>query len=238
MSFVKKKPILRWTIGPVSEAGFKCLNLSYKLLKKQYEKKFRYIICYNGLSKEQIAYLPNIEKIDQEKISCPFLPNIYEYKDYAAVWKLYPPRMDLDVHEIILDNDVVIYGSLFDKFLAEDKIYITEAFTRSYSPNLERFIPENFNVNVGVVCLPPGFDFQKNLSDSIEFANIKNWENFFDDQSLTAMSIYKEKPKIIPLSDLFVCAKNLVQAKYGLHFVGLNRNQCIYWNKFLSQILQ
>ena len=42
------KPLIRWTMGNVSEAGWECLSESTRLLPKVYPE-FDYVICYNSI---------------------------------------------------------------------------------------------------------------------------------------------------------------------------------------------
>ena len=181
------KPIIRWTIGPVSEDGFKCLNFSVFQFRKLYKDYFRYVICHNGLSDGQKKLLPDVELVDQSMFisSLPVFP-------CGPAWKLYPPRLSIESHEIIIDNDVVIYKKpeAIAEFLKEkDMFVVTEAFKRSYSGIYQKDIPENFNINSGLVCLPPNFDYRKELLKN-EF---KKWENHFDEQTLVAKVLSVQK---------------------------------------------
>ena len=223
------KPIIRWTIGPVSEDGFKCLNFSVFQFRKLYKDYFRYVICHNGLSDGQKKLLPDVELVDQSM----FISSLPVFHCGPA-WKLYPPRLSIESHEIIIDNDVVIYKKpeAIAEFLKEkDMFVVTEAFKRSYSGIYQKDIPENFNINSGLVCLPPNFDYRKELLKN-EF---KKWENHFDEQTLVAkvLSVQK-KIKIITLSEIYVCFDQYKQGSCGVHLVGLNNKNKSSYLKMLQ----
>lgn len=237
-----RKPLIRWIIGPVANEGFDALRLSYKLIKKIYGNKFDYLICHNGLSDKDIQKLPPISKFNQNSLF-----NVTS-NNYFPSWKLCPPRLNIKTHEIILDNDVIIYDKLFDEFLTDDRIFITEAFARSYSSEIKKSIPENFNINCGVVCYPPLFDpkneinlflnkhnFNMNFEEFIKHYAHKN--SFFDDQTLIAEIIHKHSPYLISLNKVSVLCDEYKLGQFGSHFVGLNRGNKIYWKKFCKEFL-
>ncbi len=224
---MKSKPLIRWTIGKTSDSGLHCLNTSVKYMKQLYDKNFRYVVCYNNLSNNQKKSLPNIEQIDQEK-HVDALP----CKPLGPAWKLYPPRLEFDNHEIIIDNDVVIYNKLpqLERFLQrKDLLVITEAIKRSYSGVLQQSIPNDFNINSGLLCLPPNFDFKQKILDAL-----LGWNDHFSEQTLVGYIMCQQPSvEIIPLSDVFVCYNEYKRGSCGIHFVGLNSNIDVYWKKYI-----
>lgn len=230
---LNKKPLIRWTIGPCSDNGFYCLSQSIRNIKRIYGKYFKYAIFYNNLNKNQIKLLPKVDYIlNQNKYA--------NFNGWQPAWKLYPARINNDSHEIILDNDVIIYDEppLFKLFLKEKKtILITEAFKRSYNGILEKLIPLGFNVNSGVICLPPNFDFEFKIKETIKSFNLK-FENHFDEQTLISYIFSKEENlKIINIKDISVHTENCPKGKFGIHFVGINKlnsfkNTTIYYKNY------
>ncbi|RTK95658.1 MAG: hypothetical protein EKK64_06180 [Neisseriaceae bacterium] len=227
--FYPVKPLIRWTVGPVSNNGFECLNHSFKMLYKLYGDSFKYLVCYNNLTDAQVKNLPPVERINQNKITNK-IPINFPKKNPA--WKLYSPRFNMNGYEILLDNDVVIYEDIFTEILKEDTICVTEAIARSYSKTYIELIPEGFNINSGFICLPPFYDFQNEIIKEIKNLEIKEWKNFFDEQSLVAITLSKQNTKIISIEDIFVCYNELKKGKYGLHFVGLNYDNFSFWEKY------
>lgn len=227
------KTIVRWTVGPVSQQGFDCLKLSVKKLQKIIGKKALYVICHNNLTTSEIEKLPKVDcLIDQKEYAgtCP-PPN-----HFNPGWKLYPPRLDLNSQEILLDNDLIVYRlpSAVEKFLdGAEQIIVTEAFRRSYNGELEKEIPKSFNINTGLLCLPPGFDFSKQLKPYTS-----EWQNWFDEQTIIAHLLSREisRVEVIPTEQVFVCFERFKKGTCGVHFVGLNQGNTQFWDQFKSGI--
>ena len=184
--------------------------------------------------------LPLVDQlVDQfsfsDVLSCQ--PPAKKHKGGPA-WKLYPPRLDLEVHEIVIDNDVVIYNkpTMMEQFLnRNDMIVVAEAFKRSYSGRLEPQIPLGFNINTGIMCFPPNFDLLKMLQECLDS---KGWENHFDEQTTVAYTL-RENPNVhmIPLSEVSVCHEQYQAGSCGIHFVGVNNGKTEYWNQYIGNRL-
>ena len=80
-------------------------------------------------------------------------------------WKLYPARIRKECHEIIIDNDILIYKlpKKIINFLNSNHIILTESHKRSYSGVLKNIIPYEFNINSGIIGLPPNYDFENDI---------------------------------------------------------------------------
>ena len=236
---LKNKPLIRWTIGPVAKEGFVCLKLAVELMQSLYKDTCNYAVCYNGLSNQQKSLLPNVNLlVNQENYSNLFHCNPPVFGFGGPAWKLYPPRLNMDSHEIIIDNDVIIYKKpeQFNIFFKKNIITITEAITRSYSKSLEHLIPEGYNINSGVICLPPNFDFEKKISNCIKLFNL-NWQNHFDEQTLIAYITSQQTVQIIPLLEIQVSnfTKN---GNCGNHFIGLNSGYNPNWAKCKKEFIK
>lgn len=228
------KPIIRWIIGPVSPEGFECLHLSVKLIKNIYQSQCKYIICHNNLSRNQQNTLPIVDQIVNQNN----LPNCIPYQPPVSggktAWKLYPPRIDCSTHEIILDNDVLIYKKpkFFDEFFTRNDLFVTtQSFRRSYSSKFDADIPENFNINSGVLCLPPNYNYQKEISDKLLSIPGK-WEDHMDEQTLIASILHQKITKIISLKEIYVCYNKYKRGNCGIHFVGLNNGFKNCWEMY------
>lgn len=228
------KPIVRWTIGQVNDEGFSCLRHSVNRMRLLYGYSFTYAICHNSLLPLQKLKLPDVDMLVDQKQhvhSLAYGPG----SKCAASWKIYPARLDDSVHEIILDNDLVIYDRLpaIDEFLArDDLVLVTEAFKRSYSGVLEASIPSDFNINCGFICIPPKFDYGAKLSSIMP----GEWSDYFDDQTLIAAVLSRcEFVDVVKVEDIFVCAKEYKRGNFGVHFVGLNIGLRKFWNEYISE---
>lgn len=222
-------PLIRWTIGNVSDLGFECLKYSIKYWNKLYGNSFEKIICYNNLNYEQLKKLENFKVYNQKNnLNDLILPA------NKIGWKLYPPRLNSSGHEIFIDNDLIIYKKipLIDKFLDSSNLFfITEGLLRCFD-KADSLIAKNIKLNTGFFGIPPNFDFKTKLNYFIKKAEINNWNNHFSEQGVVSCVLTNEKYYVIPLSDIFICYNEFKLGKFGTHFVGLNSNFDNYWNKF------
>ncbi|MEI8270430.1 MAG: hypothetical protein WCG45_03600 [bacterium] len=211
------KPIVRWTVTDVSEWGFEVLNKSVVLFNSLYGDRFETFICYNNLSKSNFSKLPKVDNLlDQSKFSGS-LP-IKAPDHYCCAWKIYPPRININVQEIFLDNDVILYKKIpqFD----EDKIVITEAINRSYSGPLAGKIKTN--LNVGLMSFPPNFDLFSKICNVVKVMPLE-WKEYFDEQTLLAYIIEKHDHHVLTLKDVHICLNNFSYGKYCLFLKSDNK---------------
>lgn len=219
------KPLLRWHIGNVSKNGFECLKMSIESFLGRFDADG--VICHNNLTDEQIKTLEplGIRLIDQR----PF-GDAAEVKPRGVAWKLYPARLALNRHELVIDNDLLLNERIesIDHFLENDCTLLLEGISRAYG-RFERHVPINYKISSGLYGMPPGFNFGK-IVDSFLY---QDWEenamgihlqNFtFDEQGLVALGLLSYPQKvIIPITDINECQYKLTAAK-GHHFVALNK---------------
>jgi hypothetical protein len=221
------KTLLRWTIGPVHECGFDVLLASVRKMRSLYD--FDYVVCYNGLSDEQIGKLKDLEVdlIDQGKYvdSIKIPPS----DGYFVGWKLYPPRLNLHGHEIFIDNDVVLHLRLpaINRFLRVDPdcVLLYQGLHGLHGA-FSKDIPHPVRINSGLFGVPPNFRFGDELC-----SRVGQWKDYFDEQGLvgacllshprhTFVSLH-DLPIIEPTFDLGVHDGNLNCC--GFHFVGANK---------------
>jgi hypothetical protein len=219
------RKIVRWTIGQTNSHAVACLCKSIQLWRKLFDNQFEMVVCYNAAMPVVNCRLVNQNEF---KDSLPFSP-------FTTAWKLYPPRLDIESHEIFIDNDLVLYNKpdCIEEFLRTNSCFITQAWKRSYGKN-DSLVPENFTANSGLFGLPPGFDFQKAI---IRIGS--RWETHFDEQGVVAAIMSKTKANIIPLRDIKVCVpeEEFGLARVGMHFVGLNNGYTAHWEHFIQSIL-
>lgn len=231
------KPIIRWTIGDVSEQGFNALNISIRNWKKLYEDQFDIFVCYNNISIKKIEHIKGVEFINQE-----------DYKDSLIIppldgnpsWKLYPPRLKKECYEIFIDNDLIFSKRmpLIDDFLKDKFFFITEGLKRGFG-FFDNLVKNKNNLNSGLFGLTPFYDFKKELETSIKETGFEKWNDFFDEQGCVAYTINKQNYKMISLLQIGLCnerSPGYTEGEYGTHFVRINiGNNKIYWNKFLKK---
>lgn len=213
------KPLVRWVIGDVSVEGFDCLRHSISCWRKIYGTTFDLMVCHNNC-RWNINSL-NVPTLDQTKISGTGKP-------CSTAWKLYPARLRLDAHEIILDNDLVIFGSIeqLDDYLnSQDMFIVSHAVHRRYG-RFDSLVKSDMKINTGFIGYPPGFDLSKHIP------NIDDWEHF-DEQGLIGSILSNKTVSIIPLDEISVCYNRYSLGRSGVHFVGLNGGSSRFWNQYL-----
>lgn len=232
-----KKPIIRWVVGDCHKLGYQVLYESIIKFKNIYKNNFLYCLCYNvnKINKELKKSLDIVDKtINQKKFkeTLTYDPCVLN----GPHWKLYPPRAFPDRHEIIIDNDIIIYKKLkeIDEFLFNKNLFITtEAVERSYGSQFGDIVRKNFNINSGLVGLPPFFNYKKEIEDILKKGS-GIWKNHFDEQTIVASILQKNNTKIIPFNTISSCCSitGLSVGKKGTHFLGVNNGYDKYWKQF------
>jgi hypothetical protein len=214
--------VARWTIGSTTNAGFECLQRSIESFTQFYDVKV--VICHN-CPREMLPTL-SANFVDQKK----YLNS--EIKPKGVAWKLYPPRIAPDTHEIQIDNDIVFEEQIeeIDQFFAGDCTLLLQASSRNYG-RFDNHVPPGHCINSGIFGMPPGFNFEKYINFHVH----TEWEEnatgkhaaskTFDEQGLVAFALLNyHRYIIIPETTVTNCENNLIHGK-GLHFIGLNRDE-------------
>ena len=216
--YASAKPLFRWTIGPATADGFRCLRLSIDSFLRHYDCEP--VVCYNGPEPDITC-----RKIDQKSYLTPLpVPPV------GVAWKLYPPRLASDRHELVVDNDVVLNERLpqIDAFLSRDCTLLLCETSRTYG-RFSSHVPAGLCVNSGLYGMPPGFDLGAAVSGYLGDGWERNAfgehaESFtFDEQGLVAMALSGHGDcEFVPHTYVTNCETELVPGK-GHHFIGLNR---------------
>ncbi len=218
------RPLVRWTIGNTTPSGYQCLDLSIKSILRFYDVEVA--ICYNCDLKDLPLYLHHYPLINQkDHLDCGPTP-------IGVSWKLYPPRLVIDRHELAIDNDIVLNEKIkeIDDFFENDCTLLLEGDSRTYG-RFEKHIPPAFQINSGIYGMPPKFDFKK----YVKFYSGTEWQKnalyehdkseTFDEQGLVALALL-DHPRYVIIPNIVVtnCEKRLIPGK-GYHFIGLNRRR-------------
>lgn len=218
------RAIARWTIGHTTEDGYECLQLSVESVTSLYDVQV--VICHNCPANKLPSSLKQYPLIDQ-----------HQYADSGpapkgVAWKLYPPRLASDYHELVIDNDIILKESIpqIEQFLNGNLTLLLEGDSRTYG-RFEKHVPPGFQINSGIYGMPPGFD----LNRFVQFYAGQAWEKnalyendkseTFDEQGLVAVALLSHPQfVIIPAKSVTNCEHNLVDG-LGHHFIGLNRRR-------------
>ena len=226
------KPIIRWNIGIHSALAIEALKYSVRSIRKLYGKEFHLVIAYNNLNEEELHSIQVDEFINQSN----FIKEHFIPPNNSCEWKLYPSRTNLQSHEIMIDNDLVIYKRMaqIEKFINSDCLFLaTQALRRNYSL-LDSLIKQDFNICSGFIGIPPKFDYKTELNQVIEKLN--SWNGFFDEQSVVAYVLQSKNVEIIPLKEINIIGRysEYKLGTHGTHFTGLNRGWNFYWERFTT----
>jgi hypothetical protein len=191
------------------------------------------IVCHNNLEIDELKTLStaNVVLHEQKQDQLP-------YPVGTTGWKLLPPRLRLDAHELWLDNDVVLCNRLpaIDAWLSSRTGIITGCLYSlygKYSEHVQSHIP----VCAGVFGLPPFFDFESRILHLCkEVLTGTPLDKPFDEQGLVAAVVTNIPGFIcVPMNEIMICKKDFVPAK-GVHFSGTNRGVTPSWETYKRQL--
>lgn len=220
-----KKPIIRWTVGNVSSYGIDCLKQSISSWKSLYGDSFDYYLCYNNIDVNKLNFDVSLINQNEHLNSLSIGPNL-------TAWKLYPPRISMESHEIFIDNDLIVYEKipLIDSFLKSKNIFFCTEGLRKNFGLYEKENRENLKINSGFFGIPPYFDFRVFIDNEIKH----EWTGWFDEQGIVSSILSNNDYNLISLDEVAVCLNEFKFGKYGVHFVGLNGGNNIPWEDWLK----
>lgn len=225
------KPLVRWTIGgDIHRAGFDILKKSVRSFISLYKNQFDYVVCYNNFKWED--ELKDLNVFLYKQFHCEEM----EYKPHGVAWKLYPPRLRENSHEIFIDNDVLFHSKSesIDEFLKSTDLTVISTGVKINYGKYINLVPD-FSVpaNSGVFGLPPKFPFRYLIKKYQNNDKNRQWEDYFDEQGLVACCLLNHySNKIIPMSEISFCGLDLFFSTSAYHFAGANKGYLKAWNHF------
>jgi hypothetical protein len=225
---------IRWTIGDVSDAGYEALRLSIWSAWNLFGENARYAVCVNTLSLPlalaRTGSVPSgIEWLHANDLIPDWLTSqMGRSMAEGVAWKLAPVRIFPSLHELSLDNDVLLWKipSAIDRWLTfrgRDGCLIAA----DVSPALGQFseMCRHRPLNSGIRGLPPGFDMESRLRRKLTESGIV-LESELDEQGLQAAVLLESKLFVIDTDDVSICSPFPMHQQHlgrcGVHFVGLN----------------
>jgi len=213
--------LIRITVGPVSEQGMDVLRWSVQNFKALYPE-CDVCVCFNQIGSGSLSKL-NVPLVKQEDYihSLPYPP----LDDYQVAWKIYPPRLRPDEHEVIVDNDILVFKRIkeLDDFLKSDSVLLYQGLNEGRCGQYQDLVPSGIRINSGIFGMPPGFD--------PEFESIiRPWNNYYDEQGLVAAALLRHpRYQILPLTKVPIVQvgwsiKDFLRNEQicGIHFAGVN----------------
>jgi hypothetical protein len=223
---------VRWTVGDVSPRGFAALRLSILGATRLFGAHAAYAVCVNTIAPaEARARTGDTPKsvrwiaadADLPSFLTPFLDaGLAE----GVAWKLAPPRLFPDRHELSLDNDCIVWDlpSALEEWLADPD---GRLLASDVIPALGRFatIVGPRALNTGMRGLPPGLDLGALLAETLA-AHPGPLPTELDEQGLQVAALSRGPLHVVSLADVAICSPFPPHAadpgRCGAHFVGLN----------------
>lgn len=231
-----EKPLVRYTIGGhIEKPGKEIFFYSLKRMKKIIGDRADIVLCWNNIDPSILNDdgIVNIEKVDQQKFI-----NSLSYQPKGVAWKLYPPRLRPNSHEIFIDNDFVIekLPEEIEIFLArKDHFFCVEGL---YTNTHGRFSdwPEGSTFNSGLFGIPPNFDFRAEISKKTQ--DKIGWTDRFDEQGLVGEILFRQNLIKISREKIEIYAQGKSEIKKdlcGYHFAQSNYKENTFWNQYKAQ---
>lgn len=229
------KPLARWTYGYSSFLGLEVLRHSVKRFSIIYPE-FDQVICYNNLKDGQLYKLQSIgvplHKQVEEDLGYPLTPADsppgWKWSMAGWGWKLVPPRLRPETHELWIDNDMVIRNRLssIDKWLQSKTTLICQGLQRAYGC-LDKYIDQDKIYCAGMMGVPPHYDFKQHLLNHCEKLE-GNTLGYYDEQGVVVLSLMPDTI-VVPLHEIDIVKRLERPYSDGLHFVGVNRTDWHIW---------
>lgn len=205
-------------MSEVSDQGLNLLYYSVNKAKTLFPN-FRLVVMFNGSENyyNKLRNALSIEVIKQNPEWAPILPT-------KGMWKICPPRLDINCHELIVDNDIVFLKRLkeIDQFLLSDRPLVAEDKIRYYG-KLDH-IHWDKNLNSGLIGLPPKFDFSKEIINLYKSLNNPVLD-YPEEQALLTRVLLNYDPIIVTQNSLkeLNSQDNYEFGYPAYHFVESNR---------------
>lgn len=253
------KPIFRWTIGDCLQQGLDILVESiHRTTKALGIDNFDWVVCYNGLNKTTLQSIQNnignkpVQFIAQSWATCPIDDNCqtprrqdgsFEWNGTrcgGTLWKVCPPRLRMETHEIVMDNDIVLLKKFpqIDEFLKSNKVLILEEPIRFYGRYDCLFPKDDICLNSGLMGFPPGYDYGKAILETWQRYGSYNNLSQADEQGLLTYTLNQQESIRISKDQMVEVLHRdfktqITGREEGIHFTQSNRipNHCC-WQKY------
>lgn len=225
------KPLARWTFGEVTPPGEETLRHSVRRFRIIYPE-FDLVVCHNNLTKDQRSRLDSLDvPLYEQSVSdldYPLVPAGSPPGHKRSMpgwgWKLCPPRLRPEAHELWIDNDLIVRERLptVDEWLKTDRTLISKGLRREYG-DYEDVIPPQHVFCAGFFGLPPGFDFADSIRRHCQLLRGRPL-GYYNEQGVTSCAVLERDVMVVPLSEIDVVKKLERPLAKGLHFIGVNRS--------------
>jgi hypothetical protein len=178
----------------------------------------------------------------------------YPIPPNKAEWLLWPARLRIYAHEIMMDNDVVLLKRhpIIDNFLkSKNSFFATEGIhPLPYGNYRDIFLadPKLYDgppINSGFFGVPPFFDTEDFYLNFYKKFGTREYIHT-NPQAVVAYMIKTHKHKVIRKNEIYVAghkqygsmakSRKEIDKIYGIHFVGINRGFYRNWRAYCAMI--
>ena len=243
------RPLIRWTFGMVEKPGFEVFRMAVKRFRAIYPE-FDCVICYNNLrERDHLEVLKNmgVDLYEQSTsdLNYPLMPVEKPLGWKGAMpgwgWKLCPPRLRRESHELWVDNDLLIRERLpeIDQWLDSKMSIISKGhrYDMRYYGEFADLVPKNKSCSAGFFGLPPHFDFESAIAEKCQQVLKGRPLGYFDEQGLVT-AIVTNQDHIIAHNVEMIKGPVVKPLPKAMHFIATNRlPEHDDWRDFKCSIL-
>lgn len=231
----ERSPVIRWTVGNVSEFGFEALRLSVWGAYRLFGSSADFVICLNSVplarAQQLTGPLPahvSWRCVTRDEVAPFILPHLDDQFAEGVGWKFAPFRLSPNRAELALDNDCILWrmpeavgrwlnGDDEAPVIAEDVLACFGQFTP-----LCTSAPRNS----GLRALPQGYDLEGRMRTALSRLPVV-MRSETDEQGLQVAAVSLDgEPRIVTIDEVSICSPFPPHLPHlgrcGAHFVGLN----------------
>jgi len=229
---------VRWTIGDVSDDGFRALRLSIAAARRAFGPAAQLAVCVNTVPLDEarervgdagceVAWHAAV----REEIPAFLRERLDRGMAEGVGWKFAPLRIFPACHELSLDNDCIVWEAplAVREWLADPSpTFVAAADVRTCFGQFAAFCgPEP--LNSGIRGLPPAFDLGQALEQFLE-QNPVTLRSELDEQGMQMGVLRRSgRVRVVGVDEVSICSPFPPHlpglGRCGAHFVGLNARE-------------
>lgn len=223
---------IRWTIGDVSDAGYEALRLSIIGALRLFGPRARYAVYVNtvpvGEARRRCGPVSGEVEWRDANGRVPRWLSTHLDEGFAngVAWKLAPLHAFPDLHELSLDNDVILWSlptAIVRWLAAPAACLVAEDVRAAYGQFAPLCGPEPRNL--GIRGIPPRFDLERAMRELLA-QHPARLVSELDEQGLQLASLRGQPIEVVSLDDVTVCSPFWPHLPHlgrcGAQFCGLN----------------
>jgi hypothetical protein len=233
---MRRRPVIRWTIGDVSASGFAALRLSIWGAWRLFGPGCTYVVCLNSVPVEKAQQLTGDvpDGIEWRFVTrhdlAPFIrPHLDGDLAEGVGWKFAPFRIHPDRPELALDNDCILWAmpDALRRWADDDagETCVIAEDVRTCFGQFSAMCGDRPR-NSGIRALPAGFDLESRMRAALARLPVV-MRSELDEQGLQVAAVsFDNDPHVVRVHEVSICSPfppHLPQlGTCGAHFVGVN----------------